>query len=774
MYSKKIKRLTQQIMKSYLKIGLIVLLPALVEAQDLKVSGKTVDQNGEPLTYCQYNLYPANIGGVSDAEGNFVIEGLESGSYNLSFHALGYRKKSIELELAGGNKELGEIVLQEDLLNLDEVVVSGTMRETYLAESPVTVEVVSSHFLENYSMPVNIMESIQLINGVQEVVACGVCFTNSISINGLPGPYTAVLMDGAPIYGSLASTYGLNGIPRQLIDRFEVIKGPNSTLYGSEAMAGVINIITKDPEDQPRLSIDLMGTTHSEAFGNIAFTTHSKRASLMSGINFAYINGFEDFNNDYFGDNINLDRLSGFSKFSLNRKSGKKLELMAKYYYEDRRNGVEGYLVDRAYREIRGSDKIYGESIYTNRIELFGTYELPVPTNWKLNFSLSSHEQDSYYGADHYLAEQRIGFFNLLRTMSKDKHQLLAGFTNRMEYYNDNTVATQGVVDGDTIDRPQEQWIPGVFLQDEWQVHRKMSLLGGLRLDYYNLHGPIFSPRLNLKYNLADFTIIRTNFGTGFKVVNLFTEDHAFVTGQREVIIEEELNPEKTWNLSVDISHSMQIGEGQAKIGVNGFFTHFTNKIIPDYDNAGQIIYSNSDGSADTRGVGLNFSHSIRSHARYNLSFNRQFVTQSQLVNGKRETEPLVYAADWTGTANANYDLKRWNMTIAYTAQITGPMQLPEVYDLDENGNPKSEPRAQRSEPFASQNIQLAKKWKKPGLRIYLGMQNLFNYRQQISPLSGYNDPNSLPGFSEYFDTAYAYSPIHGREFYLGFTWNIE
>ncbi len=122
---------------------------------------------------------------------------------------------------------------------------------------------------------------------------------------------------------------------------------------------------------------------------------------------------------------------------------------------------------------------------------------------------------------------------------------------------------------------------------------------------------------------------------------------------------------------------------------------------------------------------------------------------------------------------NANYRWKQPRITLAYTLRITGPMALPEVFDLDEQGNPLPTSRPTRSEPFAFQNIQLSKEFSKR-FSLYTGIQNLFNYKQEISPLVGFNDPTTPPGFSSYFDTAYAFSPIHGREFYLGLKWNLE
>ncbi len=575
-------------------------------------------------------------------------------------------------------------------------------------------------------------------------------------------------MDGTPIYGNLASVYGLNGIPNLIIDRFEVIKGPSSTLYGSEAVAGVINIITKDPAEQPALMVDVMGTSHLESFGNVAAAPRVGKFNGFVGLNWAYIGDFDDFNNDGFGDMINLDRYSLFTKWSMDRDNGKKFTLAGKYFYEDRRNGLEQYLANRNYRELRGSEEIYGESIYTHRAEFFGTYEFAGSEDFRLDYSLSHHDQDSYYGADHYVAQQQILFSNLIWTKPLAKHTLLLGLTNRYQYYDDNTIATP--TGGD------RQYIPGLFAQNEWEISPKVTVLAGARLDHYQAHGLIFAPRFNTKYSITDFTSLRANFGTGFRIVNLFTEDHAFVTGQRTVEVTEELQPEESYNGSLNLNHFYSLGGGQGTIDIDAFYTHFTNKIIPDYDtDDNKIIYANSDGYATSQGIGFNIQHEFRFPLGFNIGANWQRVTETEPdENGIDQTRRIEFAPLWTGIGTANYRLKKSNLTFALTLRVTGPMELPEVFDLNpETGEPVATARPTRSQPFTLGDLQVQKDFSK-NFSLYGGIQNLFNYRQSWSPLVGFNDPNSSPGFSENFDTAYAYSPIHGREVYVGVRWALN
>mgnify|MGYP001799676031 CR=1 FL=1 len=685
---------------------LLMTLPFLLAGQNTLKGTILVD--GEGFPGATIRIIETNAGVVSNPDGSFEFNDLEVGAYQIEIRSVGFKIIKRKVTIPQSNSLTFE--LEESTLAMDEVIVTGTLQPTYVTASPVKVDVITSNYLNTYtpSASTSSVECIALVIGVQEQLACGVCFTNSISINGLPGPYTAVLMDGAPIYGNLASVYGLNGIPSMIIDRFEVIKGPSSTLYGSEAVAGVINIITKDPAKQPVVSADVMGTSHYESFGNFSVAPSIGKSRGFIGLNYAYINDFDDRNEDGFGDNINLDRISLFSKWNIHRPSGKQFTITGKYFYEDRRNGVQEFLENRNYRELRGNDEIYGESIYTNRVELFGSYELPVSEQIRIDYSISTHDQDSYYGADYYRASQNIAFANLIWSRPVGRHDLTGGFTSRYQTYDDNTIATEQ-------------------------------------------------------------TTLRTNAGTGFRRVNLFTEDHAFVTGQREVIIEEELRPEESYNISLNMNHIYSLGESQGMIDIDLFHSYFTNKITPDYETNGEIRYANADGFAVSQGIGLNLQHEFAFPLSFNAGINWQDVTETE--NG--EKRDIEFAPQWTGIFTANYRYPKWKLSIGYTAQVTGPLALPEVFDLDENGNPLSNPRPTNSASFAIHNIQISKQLHK-GWSIYGGLQNIFDYVQPWSPLTGADDPNSNLGFSDSFDTAYAYAPIHGREFFLGINWNLK
>ena len=325
-----------------MKYFFIFLFPIYIYSQSKEIKG-TVNSDSGLLSYASVSVLDSDLGVIADENGNFNLKLDLSIHKTLLITFLGYVPKKISLNNPSLDLNSLKIILDEDINGLNEVVVTGSLKEEYVTDSPVKVNVITSKKINSFipSAGANITEIVQLVNGAQEVIACGVCYTNSISINGLEGPYTSVLLDGIPMYGNLASVYGLNGIPNMIIDRLEIVKGPSSTLYGSEAVAGVINILTKDPREQPFFSLDTQVITSKESFVNLAFTPNIGKSYGYFGLNWDRNNNFEDNNNDGFGDDINLNRLSIFNKWNIYRQSKKEFIISARYYFEDRRNGVK-------------------------------------------------------------------------------------------------------------------------------------------------------------------------------------------------------------------------------------------------------------------------------------------------------------------------------------------------------------------------------------------------------------------------------------------------
>ncbi len=684
-----------------MKINYILLLLFLISytinAQS-QISG-TVQFDKQPLQYAE--VYLDDQQKVTNETGKYSFKNLKSGPYTLSVRFIGFKTITKKIVLKENQELIANFELEEEIL--DEVVVSATMRNVSRIDSPMPVDIISKQFfLKNPTA--NIFEGLQNVNGVKPQINCSVCNTGDIHINGLEGPYTMILIDGMPIVSGLSTVYGLSGIPNSLIERVEIVKGPASSLYGSEAIGGLINVITKDPLKAPRFSADIFSTSWAETNLDLGYTTKvGKFANVLTGVNAFYYDTPIDNNNDNFTDLTLQKRASVFQKWDFKRKSGKAFSIAGRYFYEDRWGGEMQW--NKTYR---GGDVVYGESIYTNRYEVLGTYEFNTQFPIKANFSYTNHDQNSVYGTTRYLAKQNIAFGQFIHNKQYGKNEVLIGTALRYNYYNDNTTATL---------KADKYIMPSIFVQNDYQLSTKQNILLGARYDYNSNHGNIFTPRIAYRYKFTDFDVFRINAGTGFRVVNLFTEDHAALTGAREVIIVDQLKPEKSYNINLNYLKKIYGDTGNYySLEASAWYTHFTNSIIPDYDtNPNQIIYDNLKGKAVSKGISLNADATFTNGLKTMLGVT--FMDVNKTENGNTTRQMLT--EQFTGTWTISYDIPKTKISIDYTGNLYGGMRLPTLGPLD--------PRRSYSKPFSIQNIQVTYKGLK-NLEFYGGVKNLLNW----------------------------------------------
>ncbi len=739
-------------------------------AQQGSISGQIVS-GGHPLEFVNVGLMETSLGTSTGADGNFKIDHIPYGDYSLVVSMVGYEMqiRKVKINSDHSNAEIN-ISLKESTSLLESVVVTGTMKEVSRLESSVPVEVYSPEFFKANPTP-SVFESLQNVNGVRPQINCNVCNTGDIHINGLEGPYTMVMIDGMPIVSGLSTVYGLTGIPQSLIDRVEIVKGPGSTLYGSEAVGGIINLITKKTENAPRAMVDVFGTTWQEINTDIGIKFNSaKNAQSLLGINYFNYQHPIDNNGDNFTDVTLQNRISVFNKWNFNRKQNRLFSIAGRYVYEDRWGGEMDWT-----HENRGGTDVYGESIYTSRWEVFGLYQLPFKENVNFQFSTNGHNQNSVYGDTEFLADQYIGFgqFTWNKLVGRS-HEMLVGVAYRYTYYEDNTTATQSSEGNE----PSITHLPGAFVQDEITINPTNKVLVGLRYDYNSIHGNIFTPRLNYKWNSRDNDhVIRLSVGNGYRVANVFTEDHAALTGARDVIFDGELEPETSWNANVNyVTKIVHSSNGFIGLDMSAWYTYFTNRIIPDYEtDPNKIIYSNLDGSSVSKGVSINTDMAWGNGLKILAGATLMDVAVNEEGESYRQLLTESFSAVWS----IGYEFFRWGLVIDYTGNLFGPMRLPLLGDLDE--------RDPYSPWFSIQNIQLTKKLGK-GWEIYGGVKNLLNFTPAANSIARAFDPfdenvefddqgNVIPTVDNpqalTFDPSYVYAPNQGIRGFLGVRYTL-
>ena len=328
-----------------------------VQAQKFVLNGSVKMESGEPKATVWMVEQKKLI--TTDSLGNFRISGLAHGSYQLRVSLLGYRTLNLKVNLLS-DTTLGHIVLDPLDEKLNEVVITGTQKEVNRLESPVPVEIYTAKFFKKNPTP-SIFEALQNVNGVRPQLNCNICNTGDIHINGLEGPYTMVLIDGMPIVSSLSTVYGLSGIPNALVERIEIVKGPASSLYGSEAVGGLINIITKKVQNAASWCAEVMATDYAEYNADLGFKFNlNKNIAVLTGVNYFKYGNPVDHNHDGFTDVTLQDRISIFQKWNIARKQERVFSIAGRYLYEDRWGGEMNWN-----KTFRGGDVRYGESIYT-------------------------------------------------------------------------------------------------------------------------------------------------------------------------------------------------------------------------------------------------------------------------------------------------------------------------------------------------------------------------------------------------------------------------
>lgn len=739
---------------------LFTLLATCVSAQ-VGLNGTVKDTDGIAVPYPTVLVDGTSTGTIGDDEGVFSLTLPDDQLYTLNISAVGYESVSIPVDFAGDTLR---VTLATGTTTIEDIVVTGTLRPSSRSASPVAVEVFTADYFKANPTP-SIFESLQTVNGVRPQLNCSVCNTGDIHINGLEGPYTMVLIDGMPIVSGLSTVYGLTGIPQSLIERVEIVKGPASTLYGSEAVGGLINVITKSPENAPTLSADIFSTSWAEVNADLGYKTRVGSATGLFGVNYFNYQLPIDNNGDGFTDMTLQNRISVFNKWSFERASGKALTVAARYNYEDRWGGELDF--NRGFRE---GNEVYGESIFTNRWETFGTYEFNTAPALTFQFSANGHYQNSAYGQTVYDAGQLVGFGQLTYAEEVGKHNLLLGATYRYTRYDDNTPATVGV---------SEISLPGIFVQDELRFNEQHTLLGGLRYDYNTRHGSILTPRLNYKWSSKNLqNTVRVSLGNGYRVANVFTEDHAALSGARDVVFADELLPERSWNINLNYVKKIFAEDGTVwSFDASTWYTRFSNQILPDYEtNPSQIIYANLDGKAISQGVSLSTDASFRNGMNVNLGLNLQDVFTVE--EGVRERQLLTetYSAVWR--VGIPWLAKQINFD--YTGNVYGPMDLPLLGELDD--------RPADSGWFSTQNIQVTKTFLN-GMEVYGGIKNLLNFTPPANSIARAFDPfdegvsfnpdgtvipteNNPNGLA--FDPTYVFASNQGRRLFLGWRWSFR
>lgn len=548
---------------------------------DANIFGHVIDgRTGEHLSYAFVLVKDQNIGSQTDSTGHFFISHLKEGHHQVEVSFLGYTTVITTIDAEIGQSREYNFALLPDNNNLEEVVVTGNRYATKKRETGQIVNVVSPKAFE-CSIAMTPAEVLDFKPGLRVEYDCGNCGLPQLRINGLSGQYTQVLLDSRPVFSSLSMVYGLEQLPAAMIERVEVVRGGGSALYGSNAIGGTVNIITKEPIGSEVLFSNQSGILG----GHVADINTNLNASLISEDrkSGAYIftsvrnRGAYDRNDDGFSDLPTIKNetlgMRTYHKVSDNSK------LTAEYHHihEFRRGGDnldrpphEALIAEQIEHRIDGGGLSWDTQAGDN---FFGIYT-----------SAQGIRRGSYYGTgmnpDSYGSTSDITLnagtqynhrFDRLAFMPAT---LSAGFDYSFNKLHDKIL-------GYGRDLHQTTRQQGLYVQNEWS-DRKAGILLGLRADHHNLmSGLIISPRVTLRYAPSEHWTLRTGYAKGFRAPQAYDEDlHVSAVGGDVALISlaDNLEPERSHAFTASIDYWVQSSRGwQFNVLTEGFYTRLND-----------------------------------------------------------------------------------------------------------------------------------------------------------------------------------------------------
>ena len=744
--------------------ALCIVLSAEARDTDAHIHGHIIDKNtGEHLPYMVVVLKGTTIGVTTESTGHYMIRNVPEGRFTVEVSAVGYKTQSYEVDIKSGRSYEVNFTLEEDLVQIEGVIVSATRSETTRKMSPTLVNVVGMD-VYNKTNSTTVAQGLAFQPGVRVENNCQNCGFQQVRINGLDGQYTQILIDSRPIFSALAGVYGIEQLPANMVDRVEVMRGGGSALFGSSAIAGTINIITKEPV---RNSASISHTTTSIGGTSTMHNTTDINASVVSENNKLGIAVFGqntekdpwDANGDGFTE---LSTISGQTiGFRGYVKTGLYSKVTAEYHHlqEFRRGGDN---LDLPPHEAMIAEQTE-HGINTGGVK-FDVFSKDNKHRFNAFTSIQHIVRDSYYGAG--MDPNAYGKTNDLTWVGGAQYiyrmaeclfmpsDLTVGLEYNEDYLQDNMWGYDRVTD-------QTVRIVSAYAQNEWKNSRWGFLMGG-RLDKHNLiKKVIFSPRANLRFNPTENVNLRASYSYGFRAPQAFDEDlHIDNVGGTVSMIRlaDDLQVEKSQSLSVsaDIYHSW--GDWQGNMLVEGFFTDLDDVFaLKELGFENGVLIKERCNESGARVFGTNLEGKVAWRNVFQLQAG--LTTQSSKYKEARSwsddveaTRKMFRTPDLHGYMTASYNPLE-DLTLALTGTYTGSMLIEHYAGMIDKNATVETP------DFWDMGFKTAYDFKMYGnvsLQLNAGVQNVFNSFQ--------DDFDS--GADR--DSGYIYGPTLPRTFFFG------
>jgi len=777
----------------------------LTLAQQATFKGK-ISAEGKPVLGADVILRKGQEvkGTSSQASGDYQVK-VPAGTYKLTISSVGFKTITQDISLTENEVLSKNFSLEKDLLEIDQVVVTATRNIIPQYKSPVVVSKVTGHIFET-TQSLSLAEGLNFTPGLRTETNCQNCGFNQLRINGLEGSYSQILVNGRPVFSSLAGVYGLEMIPANMIDRVEVVRGAGSVLYGGNAIGGTVNIFTKDPTRNTfsvgnSLSLLKDGSPDNTLFANASVVSDDFDKGLTL---FAYQRNRKpyDSNEDGYSEITKLHNTTFGADAFWNPTENSKVKLNLNSINEFRRGGNkfdllphESDITEQLRHRILAGDlaferfsddlahkfSLYTSAQYTDRDGYYGG-GLGYAVNSKANFdNLSADDQEEYFKAlakyGHTTELVGVGGAQYAYTITPELN-LSLGSEYKYDKVNDNYIGQNRSVD-------QVVRTYGNYLQVEWNPAKKLTLLGGSRYDYVDIKGSYrfagvdkdsnkqiskFVPRLTAMYDITETLKLRGSFAQGYRAPQAFDEDlHTEVLDGDPIFVEldKDLTSETSNSYTASLNYTKREGNTQANLILEGFYTHINNRFInqdlTDIGNIKHKLKTNATDHLKIMGVNVEANFAFGSQWIWQTGFTYQqsrFSEQQTIWENEDPTDPKKISSDRVMRSPELYGYTTLSYTpiaalkLSYNGVFTGQMYVPHVIEAQ-----SGEQVIVKSPNFYEQNLRAAYTFSLTDnykLEVFAGVKNIFDQYQKDFDKGKARDAD------------YIYGPQHPRTYFMG------
>ncbi len=730
-----------------------MLIPAGVVAQT--ISGRVVNKNNQPLPGASIVWLNSKKGVTAKEDGRFTIKKSANSNKLVVSHS-GYAHDTVDITM-----EDSILFVLKEKSNLQEVVVRSEKDGIIQSNlSAIKTEIITSAELKK-SACCDLAGCFETQSSVQPQTTNVITNAKELRILGLSGVYNQVLIDGFPMIQGLTFTYGISGIPGTLVDNIYISKGANSVLQGHESISGQINVITKQPNTTEKLFANVYMNSFAEKHLNLA--TNFKVGKWHSLLAFHTVQPANkiDRDKDNFLDLPLLTRYMVMNKWKIGKENdwGWSSEFAVRFLNENR---IGGQTTFRPGND-KGSSTVYGNTVSLNQPEFWAktSYRFNDKDRLSLYTSAFQQNQDSWFGSVSYKAKQTNAFVNLQYELTKsENHTLKTGISFKSLNMNESIAFTDNFInrnyDGNYN---RNEKIAGLFAENTLTfLNGKLTWIAGMRADNHNQFGWYATPRTLLKYDPTSKLTIRANIGSGWRTVNLFSENIGLLASSRDIVFLEALKPERALNMGINATQKFESENVSGYISVDYYRTNFQNQVFPDYDtDPTKAFIKNYTGKSVSNGFQTDFF--IKLYKKFEFKAGYNFLDVYRDNNGIKEELPFNARNKVLTTFSYKPVSNKFHADM--NIHWYGKQRLPNT-----KSNPQTYQRPDYSENYTTVNTQFTYVFK--NFEVYAGCENIFNFRQS-QPIISWQDP-----FSPYFDISSVWGPTRGREAYAGIRWKLK